>query len=207
MTDTIDLTSYGWPASQLHQAMSVLARKAGLLSLSPDTLSGYHGPADNDIIEQWMAATTQQIGIESEAVEISYAELEQKVQLIGPALIRLPGEETPRFLAVLKGCKKGIKVITPNDTVRHVPLTPLRDVLAYDLEAPITPTIATLLADAGVPEARQAATGNSANECDLNLMWPARAVSIPPSSAVWWATRCWPPIWAGKGRIDPTLFG
>ncbi|HEW97896.1 MAG: ABC transporter ATP-binding protein [Candidatus Parabeggiatoa sp. nov. 3] len=156
MTNTIDFTSIGWRASQLHLAIKALARKAGLLSEWPERLSGYHGPADNDLIEQWMLATTQQIGIESEAVEIAYAEFEQQLHLIGPALIRLPGD-SPRFLAVLKGSKKGIKVITPNDTVRYVHPTQLREVLASDLEAPIAPTIATLLTDAGVASQRQAA--------------------------------------------------
>jgi ATP-binding cassette subfamily B protein len=158
MKSTPNLTSYGWPASRLHQALERLAKKAGLLSRLPETLSGYHGPADDNIIDQWMVATTEQMGIEAEAVEIAYGELEQRIQQIGPALIRLPNEATPLFLAVLKGGKKSIKVITPNGKVQHLEPTELRDVLASDLEAPIAPTITTLLAEANVPEERQAAT-------------------------------------------------
>ena len=62
MTDTNDLNSYSWPASQLHNAMAVLAKKVGLLDYNPNmlTLSGYEGPADDSIIEQWMAVTTKQ---------------------------------------------------------------------------------------------------------------------------------------------------
>jgi len=158
MKSTPNLTSYGWSASQLHQALSALAKKAGLLSSLPEILSGYHGPADDNIIDQWMIATTEQMGIETEAVEIAYGELEQRIEQIGPALIRLPSEATPLFLAVLKGGKKGIKVITPNYKVQHLDPAQLREVLAFDLEAPIAPTIATLLSEANVPEERQAAT-------------------------------------------------
>ena len=158
MKSTQNLTSYGWQASQLHQALSILAKKAGLLSSWPETLSGYYGPADNSVIDQWMVATTEQIGLKTEAVEIAYGELEERIQQIGPALIRLPSETTPLFLVVLKGGKKGIKVITPNYKVRYLDLIELRDVLVSDLEAPIAQTIATLLTEVNVPEKRQAAT-------------------------------------------------
>jgi len=158
MKSTPNLTSYGWRASQLHQALSILAKKAGLLSRLSETLSAYHGPADDHIIDQWMVATTEQMGIESEAVEIAYGELEQRIQQIGPALIRLPSDATPLFLAVLKGGETGIKVITPNNKVQLLDPNHLRDVLASDLEAPIAPTIATLLSEANVPDERQAAT-------------------------------------------------
>ncbi|RKZ36532.1 MAG: hypothetical protein DRQ41_14350, partial [Gammaproteobacteria bacterium] len=158
MKSTQNLTSYGWQASQLHQALSILAKKASLLSSWPETLSGYYGPADNSVIDQWMVATTEQIGLKTEMVEIAYGELERRIQQIGPALIHLPSETTPLFLAVLKGGKKGIKVITPNYKVRYLDLIELRDVLVSDLEAPIAQTIATLLTEVNVPEKRQAAT-------------------------------------------------
>ena len=160
MKDTIDLRQISWPASRLHEAMVMLARRTGFLSCRPDmlTLSGYGGPADDNIIDQWMAIATQKIGIEAEAVEFSYSELEQKLQKINPALIRLPGEDAPHFLAVLKGNKNGIKVITPDYTVRRIHPTQLRNVLAYDLEAPLVEPIQTLLTDAGVPSVRQAGT-------------------------------------------------
>lgn len=160
MKDMIDLRSISWPASRLHEAMVMLAQRAGFLSSVPDmlTLSGYEGPADDNIIDQWMAIVAQKIGIEAEAVELSYSELEQEVEKINPALIRLPSRDTPHFLAVLKGNKNGIKVITPDYTVRRIHSTQLRNVLAYDLEAPLAEPIQTLLTDAGVPSVRQART-------------------------------------------------
>ena len=160
MTDTNDLNSYSWPASQLHNAMAVLAKKVGLLDYNPNmlTLSGYEGPADDSIIEQWMAVTTKQIGIETEAVDLPYGELEQRLQQIGPSLIRLPSEDKPHFLAVIKSGKKWLKVITPDYTVQRISKIQLRDVLAYDLEAPLAPAIQKLLTDAEVPAERQTAT-------------------------------------------------
>jgi len=160
MKKTTDLSAYGWPASQGHEAALVLARKACFLPKLPDitTLSGYVGPVDDHHINQWIRITTRQLGIEAEAVELSYAELEQRLQQIGPALIRLPGGEELRFLAVLKGGKKWLKVIMPDWKVQRIHSTQLREVLAYDLEAPLAPVIEALLTDAGVPEERQAFT-------------------------------------------------
>jgi ATP-binding cassette subfamily B protein len=163
MKNTINLTSMGWSASRLHEAVSALARKTGFLlhksrQSSILTLSGYEGAEDDNTIEQWMTITSQKLGIETEAVELSYAELEQKVQQIGPALVRLPGKGASRFLAILKGNKKWIKVITPDYTVQRITPMQLRDELADELEAPLTTPIQTLLTDAGIPERRQAFT-------------------------------------------------
>ena len=160
MKDAIDFknTSYGWPASRWHEAVSALAKRAGFLSKQPDmaALSGYAGPADEALIDQWVMMTARQVGIEAEAVEFSYAELEQRLQQFGPGLIRLPGSD--EALAVLKGSIKGIKVIAPNWKVQHIPPTQLRDILAHHLEEPIVPAIQTLLNEAGVPRSRQALT-------------------------------------------------
>jgi ATP-binding cassette subfamily B protein len=160
MNHPLDLTTESWPASQLHQAMTTLAREANLLSQSPDLLkiSGYSGPAEDDLIDQWMTLTAQQIGIETAAVELSYAELERSVQKIGPALMRLSGGEEPRFLVVLKGSPKWIQLITPAQTIQQISPSQLRDVLAHELEAPIAPVIQTLLTEAGVSVERQATT-------------------------------------------------
>ncbi|MCP4701335.1 MAG: ABC transporter ATP-binding protein [Gammaproteobacteria bacterium] len=154
----IDLTSYGWPAPRWHEALKSLAREAEFLSHLPDLpgLSGYQGAVDDNIIDQWMTAATQKIGIESESVALPYAGLEESVQRIGPALIRLPGGDTPCFLAVLKGGKQWVKVIAPDRTVRRISPKRLRDVLVHDLEAPLIPAIQTLLSDAGIPDERQA---------------------------------------------------
>ncbi len=160
MNQPLDLTADSWPASQLHEAMTILARQANLLSQSPDLLkmSGYHGPADDDLIDQWTTLTAQQIGIETVAVELSYAELERSVQKIGPALIRFSGGEEPRFLVVLQGGPKWIQLIAPAHTIRRISPSQLRDVLTHDLETPLVPAIQTLLMEAGVPTERQATT-------------------------------------------------
>jgi ATP-binding cassette subfamily B protein len=140
--------------------MITLARQAGLLSRLPDKLkmSSYSGSADHNILDQWMTLAAQLIGIETEAVELPYAELEHRLQQIGPALVRLSSGEQPCFLAVLKGNPKWIKLITPNHTVQRILPTQLRDVLAHDLEAPIAPAIQILLTDVGVPTERQDTT-------------------------------------------------
>lgn len=160
MNQPLDLTAASWPTSHLHEAMTVLARKAGFLAQLPDLLkmSSYRGPADDDSMDQWMTLAAQQIGIETEAVEFSYTELEQSLSKMGPALIRLSGTEKPQFLAILKGNQKWIQLLTPAHTFQRVSPAQLRDALTYELETPLIPVIQTLLTEAGIPVERQAAT-------------------------------------------------
>ncbi len=163
MNQPLDLTNESWSASHLHEAMTTLAWQANLLSQSPDLLklSGYPGPANDDLLDQWMTLTAQQIGIETAAVELSYAELEHSLSTMGPALIRLSGGEEPRFLAILKGNRQWLTLITPTHTMQRISSSQLREVLAYDLEAPLVSTIQTLLTETGVPAKRQATTAKA----------------------------------------------
>lgn len=160
MNQPVDLNRESWSSSRLHEAMAILVKKTGYLSQFPDllNLSGYAGPSDDDVIDPWMSLTAQQLGIETEAVELSYAQLESHLQQIGPALVRLPEGEPPRFLAILKGSQKWIQLITPDHTIQSISPSQLRDVLAHHLETPILLSIQTLLTEVGVPMERQTTT-------------------------------------------------
>jgi ATP-binding cassette subfamily B protein len=168
MDNNQDLIQYTWSARQLAKAMSFLAYRAGFTAQSTDEEKniGYYGDDDEDSIDSWITANAKQIGIESQAVELSYAELEQKLPQIGPALIRLSiaDQKSPRFLAVLKGSKQWMTLITPPQnqsaigryTTRRIPFEQLREILTYHLEAPLAPPIETLLTQAGIKEQRRA---------------------------------------------------
>ncbi len=160
MNHTIDWNSATWHASQLHEAMILLARKARLLSQSPDTLemSGYTGPAQEERIHAWMTVMAQSIGIETEAVDLPYADLQRSLQKIGPALIRFPDGKSLRFLAIIKSTDKRIQIITPNRTIQSIAPSQLRNVLADGLETPLLPTIQTLLSETHIPAERHITT-------------------------------------------------
>ena len=156
MTDSNDLHMHAWSAPRWHEALSILARKAGFLSNASEPLPAYQGKVEDGRIEQWLDLAGQKIGLESEAVTLPYAELESGLRRIGPALVRLPGE-TPGLLAVLKGGKHWIEVVTPEHTIRRIPSRQLRDALAQELEASVAPALQELLDAAGIAQERRAA--------------------------------------------------
>ncbi len=154
---TTDLYELSWPASRLDEAVAVLAEKAGFLSNPAQVpkFPEHREDPDNDVVGQWMSVAASRLGIETEAVESSYAEVDQMVRRAGPALLRLPGGNTPRFLALLRGGRQGVSVLTPEFTVRRLRSEDVRDVLTYELEEPLIQPIQQLLSEAGVPEERQ----------------------------------------------------
>jgi len=165
MDNTQDLTQYAWSAAQLTQAMSFLAHQAGFRSQATlKKTTGYQGPNDDNLINSWMKVNAKQIGIESQAVELSYVELASKLSKIAPALIRLPmtTDNLPQFLAILKGTSRWITLITPQlekrkkYAIQRIPIKQLRDILTVHLEAPLAPLIDTLLTEAGINEQRRA---------------------------------------------------
>lgn len=152
-----DLHALTWTAARLDEAVTALTRKVGFLS-NPVEIPKFpeHGERlDNDVVGQWMSVAASRLGIETESVESSYAEVAQMVCRAGPALLRLPGGNTPRFLALLRGGKRRVSILTPELTVQHLRPEYVRDVLTYNLEEPLIQPIQQLLREAGVPEDRQ----------------------------------------------------
>ncbi len=109
------LDELAWPAFRLGEAMEVLARKSGLIDrpASTPTFSENRDIPDERTAGQWIAFGADHLSIEAEPVASVYPEVEAMVQKAGPALVRLPGEKSPGFLAILKG-RRRISVIAPD---------------------------------------------------------------------------------------------
>jgi ATP-binding cassette, subfamily B, bacterial len=155
---TLDIHSLAWPISRLGEALEILAQKTGFSSNPPELpLPPKHfEQADNQAIGQWLERASSRLGLEIEAVESSYTEVEKMVQRAGPAFLRLPGEGLPHFLVLLKGGWSKIALIAPDLSLCRIPAKPIRDALTYEVEAPLATPINQLLNQAGVPEQRRA---------------------------------------------------
>lgn len=147
-----------WPISRLGEALEVLAQQAGFLSNPPDL--SFPPPnlaqADNQTIGQWLARVATRLGLETEAVESAYTEVEQMVRRAGPALLRLPGEGTPHFLVLLKGGWRQVYLIATDLSIQRLSPQVLRDILTAQIEAPLATPIEQLLMEAKVQQQRRA---------------------------------------------------
>src|SRR5437879_5841700 len=101
----MNLDTLSWPASRLGEAMEALAHKSGLAPRPVKTPSPPNDLArnGNEALGRWIEAAAGCLGLEAEPLEAPYGEAEQLVRNAGPALLRLPGKEEPRFLALLAG--------------------------------------------------------------------------------------------------------
>ncbi len=164
--DAAALTKFAWPLSQLGEAVECLAQHGGLASAHSQSLTwplfAADVQVDNDTLERWLAIGVAQLDLEIESVQVAYAEVDRLVQGAGPTLLRLPAnadaftENTPYFLALLKGKRGNAAVIGPDRAVHRLPPRLIRDVLCTELERPHNAELDQLLTIAEIPPSRQA---------------------------------------------------
>ncbi len=147
-----------WPASRLGEAMEAIARKSGLSPHHVDTPNppGSIFTGADQALGQWVETAATLFGFEAEPVETLYAEAERFIRDAGPALIRLPGAGEPSFLALLESQGRHVRVLAPDLSIRKLRPETLSHALTSALEAPLTESVARLLAKAGVARRRLA---------------------------------------------------
>jgi ATP-binding cassette, subfamily B, bacterial len=154
------LEPLAWPMARLGEALEALARYSGLLRHSVETPRPPAGLecASGEEVGSWLEATASWLGLETEPVEVPYAEVEHLVRGAGPALLQLPGAEPPGFLVLLRGQWHRVTLLGP-DLVRHRVATEIiRTALCQAVEAPLAAEVDRVLVAAGVPRRRQART-------------------------------------------------
>ena len=160
------LAELGWPGPRLGEALEALGRWAGLGGRT----AGEAVPPTHDLAEggerldRWVEAAAGWLGLEAEPIECPYAEVGRLVAGAGPALARLPGSAEPRFLALLGGNRRRVRVLTPTREVVRVSTEAVRAALCRDAETPVAADVDRILAEAGVsrrrrPRARAALLG------------------------------------------------
>jgi ABC-type multidrug transport system fused ATPase/permease subunit len=184
----IDLHSLSWPASRLGEAMEVLARKSGLAPRPVKTPIPPHNLArdGNEAVGRWIEAAAGCLGLEAEPQEAPYGEAEQLVRNAGPALLRLPGKDEPRFLALLTG-QRMVSILGLDLAVHRLQPAVVRTALCQALEAPVAAEVDRLLNEAGVPDrrwsrAREAILRELLSSERLAGSWLLR---LPPGAPFW----------------------
>lgn len=144
-----------WPAAELGAAARALVREGGLVA-DPPALSGPAAELDGDVAA-WMADAGTRLGVEIVEVNSTFGELGDMLRRLGPSLLRLPGPGPGRYLAVLRGGARRMKIVAPDGGVERLDARVVRDALAHDLLAPALTSARALMDRLGL-----AATGDDA---------------------------------------------
>lgn len=148
-----------WPLARLGDLIENLAAKAGLSSRSamlpqpPENFSA--GDVSN--INRWIDVAASHLGLEAEALDAYYSEVEHLIHSGGPLILQLPDSASHagvRLVALLRANNRRVSILCPDLRVRHRKPDVLRNALCAPLEAPLVGDIDNLLHDAEVPEER-----------------------------------------------------
>ena len=143
--ETIDRLT--WPVEQLGEAMAVVARRQGWPVREVEPPAGPVGldPTDTVALSAWLEATASWLGLTAESVQTPYAEVEVLVQDAGPAIIRLPGQEKPKLLILLRSRGRRVRLLGPDLKVYRVAAETLGEVLRHPIERALRPEIEEVL--------------------------------------------------------------
>ena len=150
---TADLVKFSWPLERLGEALEVLSRSSklsqGSAHITP--LPNELNPNDDEALGGWISSNADQLNLEAQTVFASYAELEQLIRGIGPALIRFRAGDDVRFLALLAGgC-----LLDPSLRKRKVSTKIICSALREPFELPLKPQLDQLLERVGVARRRR----------------------------------------------------
>jgi ATP-binding cassette, subfamily B, bacterial len=183
------LDMLSWPITRLGEALEALARTGGLVPRSAEVpvSPGSLAWDSSEALGRWIEATAGVLGLEAERVEVPYAEVEQLVRSAGPALLRLPGGDEPRFLALLGGRRRVVSILGPDRTVHRLQLEVICAALCQSLEQRLTARVDQVLSAANVPKRRQ---GRARAAILRERLSPVRIdggwlLRLPPSASIW----------------------
>ncbi len=139
--------------------------------------------SDIDSIGAWIETAASIAGLEAQPSETTYAEFDRALHRLGPALLHVPTENGPAFLAILRDGR----VLTPALEKIRVDPALVRSALCADAEAPVLAEIEEMLGRAGIPEARESRARDAILRERLSAkrirgIWMLR---LPPGASFW----------------------
>jgi ATP-binding cassette subfamily B protein len=182
------LAAFAWTTPELGTAIEALARKSGLaprpvqVPAAPESLSG-----SSDGLSQWIEAAASWLGVEAEPLAMQYHTVDQFVRSAGPALVRLPDQESARFLLLMGKTRGTVSILSRDLSIRKVRPEVIRDALCCSLEAPLVPEMDQLLEVTGISPGRQkrvraAMMNERLREQHVGDGWLLR---LPPGASFW----------------------
>jgi ATP-binding cassette subfamily B protein len=168
----LDFHALAWPLDGLADGVALLAQQAGLVTRSPAATDGSPLPpapyrADDQTLDRWLTLTTHQLGCDAQAVEWHFRDIALLVQQAAPAILRLPDPVTtdsattetdtppaPRFLLLLKGGRRRVRLLTPDFATTAVSTANLVAFLQAQSSGDLGETVANFLLRSGIAHQR-----------------------------------------------------
>ena len=156
-----DLPTLFWSLSELGSGLEALARRSELqpspvqLPNPPSLISSLGDSAGRDALNRWIESAATRLGLEAEPSAVPYEGLEGLIENAGPAVLQVPGSDTPRFLFLLPRNRGRVSVLAPDLRTVPLQLEALRAMLCHKLEETVAPEVDGLLNQAGIPERRR----------------------------------------------------
>jgi ATP-binding cassette subfamily B protein len=141
-------------------------------------------------IGRWVEVAAGNIGLEAEPVDMLYVHVEKLLHAGGPLILRLPGpieRDQPSLIALLKGGRRRVTILTPDLRKRRMKAEEVRSVLCAPYEESIAGDLDQLLIEAQVPPERRKAARTAILREQLATLridggWLLR---LPPGANLW----------------------
>ncbi|MGW8250737.1 MAG: ATP-binding cassette domain-containing protein, partial [Anaerolineales bacterium] len=180
----LQLETDTWPIDRLGDLIENLASKAGLSAKGtplPQPAESFSSGEDAKIT-RWIDIAASYLGLEAEALDAYYSEVEAMIRSGGPLIIQLPVTSNttgPRLVALLRSNRRRVSILCPDLRVRRKKPEALRSALCAPFEAPLAKDIDNLLADVDVPQerrqrARKAILGEQLGAIRIPVGWLLR---------------------------------
>src|SRR3984957_11847504 len=86
-----------WPTSRLGEALCLLTSGPSVANPQPPI------PQRLEALAHWLESAALSMGFEAQPAETTYADFERHLKHMGPALLHVPTDAGPAFLAILPG--------------------------------------------------------------------------------------------------------
>jgi ATP-binding cassette, subfamily B, bacterial len=174
--DTSLPKSWLWPGSRLGEALC-------LLTTGPIPNPQPPIPSSINLLGRWIESAALTLGFEAQPSETPYSDFERQLPHMGPALIHIPTDHGPTFLALLPGSM----LLTPDLKKVRVSPAAIRSALCSSMEAPVLLEIQETLHRAQIPpskqsRARDALLRERLNSKRIRGIWLLR---LPPGADFW----------------------
>jgi ATP-binding cassette subfamily B protein len=161
------------------EAVAAIGVRAGLARIDATTPA-----APTELSERrfdaWIAAAADWLGFDAEQTSIPYSSLGRRLAQAAPALVRIPGTvAAPRFLALVSGGRRHIRVLTMDSGIRRCDQAEVAAFLTGDRRGSAGAAVETLLSRLGVDAAQsermqRAIVNEQLRSTDLDGVWLMR---------------------------------
>jgi ATP-binding cassette subfamily B protein len=142
------VTSLCWPALRAAEGLELLARASGL----PTKARPAGSAPEASLAEDRVAAAAASLGLEVEAVDTSFGDVDAFLRSAGPAVVRVDSDAV-MMLAGSRGRKA--RLIGPDHRIRSIAIDVLRRALVDASAAPLVAESELLVAATGIRSSRR----------------------------------------------------